>query len=239
MLYWYPKLEELDVNTPETVFVDLDKDEDGFGDCPCDWDNDKVRDAAEEVGGAPVFVRTDHASNKHFMGRASRLPDLEDETIDSHIFEVICHNEMAGFVGLPYKVLAVREWLDLLYHFKAFDDCPIAREIRFFIRDGNVLCSHFYWPKEAIKFYGDTEEPDDWETLYDLLVAGTYLEEPEQMAETVAEAFNGFWSVDLAQTEDGDWYVIDMAKGEKSWHPDCKHKPEREVVRNSEVEKDE
>jgi len=37
----------------------------------------------------------------------------------------------------------------------------------------------------------------------------------------VAEILDGYWSVDIAFTTDCIPYVIDLAVGEKSWHPEC------------------
>ena len=34
----------------------------------------------------------------------------------------------------------------------------------------------------------------------------------------------GYWSVDYWKAKDGRWILIDMAEGEKSWHPSkCKY----------------
>lgn len=45
-------------------------------------------------------------------------------------------------------------------------------------------------------------------------------------AEQVADEFDGYWSIDFAETTDGDWYAIDMAAGIASWHPEGCEKPE-------------
>ena len=40
----------------------------------------------------------------------------------------------------------------------------------------------------------------------------------------VAKAVSGFWSVDFCRAKDKRWILIDMALGEKSWHPEgCKY----------------
>jgi hypothetical protein len=40
------------------------------------------------------------------------------------------------------------------------------------------------------------------------------------MAEAFAENVPGFYSVDFAQKADGQWVMIDAARGELSWHPE-------------------
>jgi len=43
-------------------------------------------------------------------------------------------------------------------------------------------------------------------------------------AKMVAEQFKGYWSIDFCKAKDGRWILIDMATGQKSWHPDCPNK---------------
>jgi hypothetical protein len=40
----------------------------------------------------------------------------------------------------------------------------------------------------------------------------------------IAEVLDGYWSVDFACDTAGKWHMIDMARGEISWHPpNCEH----------------
>lgn len=222
MKNWYPILEEIDeVNTPDTEMVQLEEDE-GV-DVPRTWSYEEVKEAVENVGGTPAFIRTDAASNKHFMYKSSRLPNLDEDTIDSHIGEVIFHNVSAGFAGLPFDRLFIREWLDLAHEFKAFGQTPIAQELRFFIHNGEILGYHFYWPKDSIKFFHNTEKPDDWEDQWieTRNEALGHAQFAKKQAQIIADKFRGqgFWSLDFARVESGEWYAIDMARGEISWHP--------------------
>ncbi|KKN09499.1 hypothetical protein LCGC14_1045840, partial [marine sediment metagenome] len=39
----------------------------------------------------------------------------------------------------------------------------------------------------------------------------------------VAKLFDGYWSLDWSMDHAGNWWVIDMAEGDRSYHwPDCK-----------------
>lgn len=226
MLYWYPEVKDV-LPTPKTKFIKLEKCENSpYG---VIWDEEEVHEAIQELGGYPAFIRTDLASDKFWMKEGSRVEN-EDELM-RHIARVIEFNQLASVIGLPFVCLAVREWLNLDHKFKAFYGTPIAKEIRVFIRDGEVECYHFYWPEEAIKFFRDTEEPDNWQELLKETREETIareLTEALDLAWDVAKIFDGdgYWSVDFALTEEGDWYLIDMAEGEKSWHPECKYKKE-------------
>lgn len=76
-------------------------------------------------------------------------------------------------------------------------------------------------------WWGGRKEPDDWRELLAGLNHET-AEEVEQLtsyAECIGHALPGYWSVDFARERNGEWYLIDMATGEASWHSkDC---PER------------
>jgi hypothetical protein len=45
-------------------------------------------------------------------------------------------------------------------------------------------------------------------------------------AQTIADAVDGYWSVDFCKAKDGRWIFIDMAVGEDSWHPECAERGE-------------
>lgn len=236
MRHWWPKLESCSVKTPETEVIEVR-----------DWEAatefyegipsinvDRVIDAVDEVDGPPAFIRTDQASDKHRMGSASRLPTSARETVEDHVREVLSHNEMAGMTGLPWRDVVVREWLDLDHTITAFEQTPIAKELRVFIHEGDVHDYAFYWPNDALHDYRATHEPelpDDWEDLLNADREDTlnrFESEVKPLALTVAEEFDGYWSVDFALTTDDDWYAIDMAPGIASHHPADTKKPELE-----------
>lgn len=215
---WYPVLENLeDVKIPETVRIGLDSRD------PEDCPTEEIVERIQELGGSPVFMRTDASSHKHQMEKASKLGSTDSEELEEAFERLLYHNMMAGGHGLPFKSIYLREWIELKSYFKAFDQTPIAPEIRLFIHDGGVLDYHVYWTKDAIKFYSDTEEPSDWESKWDELhnEAVGQAKFAKYQCRDVAESFRGqgFWSVDFALAESGDWYCIDMARGEVSWHP--------------------
>ena len=53
----------------------------------------------------------------------------------------------------------------------------------------------------------------------------TRIAELTELAKTVALVFSDDWSVDFAMTIQGNWYLIDMAVAQDSWHPeDCENR---------------
>lgn len=230
MRYWWPKLAQCDVPTPETEVIHI-RDWDAattFHEGVYQPDIDPIQEAINTVGGPPAFIRTDQASHKHGMTSASKVTDTTPDTLAEQVHNLLRHNRLAGFAGLPWRDIVVREWLDLEHAFTAFEGTPIAAEVRVFINNGSVHDSGFYWPADAITHAAqhDPTPPDDWETQLQDLRRETLNKVDSEvipLAETVAGEFDGYWSADFARTTDGTWYCIDMAPGVASWHPDsCK-----------------
>lgn len=230
MDYWWPKLQDAGVRVPETHAIEV-RDWDAaqefhegvpMGDVPMG----EIRAAIEAVNGPPAFLRTDQASAKHRMDRASRVESVDDDELRDYVFELLNHNELAGFAGLPWTTIYVREWLDLCHRYTAFGGTPIAAEIRYFILDGKVEQWGFYWPEDAIK----RPDTDDWQELHKQTRARATNAERRafpKVQEVAYEFDSGYWSVDFALTAQNEsldnpntWYCIDMARGEVSWHPE-------------------
>jgi len=233
MEYWFPKLRELDIRMPKTIMIDAEMfPDDEDGDVLIGYDKNELEKAADELG-YPVFIRTDKASAKHQMDRISKIYEgIGKEELHGKVHMLADDNLSKGIGGLQFSSIAVREWLNIKHHFKAFGgNLPIGYEIRAFVRDGEIECEHFYWVKGAIE--EALVKPDGWEEKWKKTKEET-MENYESsdglfaraMVERIAKKFEGWWSVDLALTEEGAWYVIDMARGEDSFHnSDCEHCP--------------
>jgi len=220
MSYWYPKVRDL-VQTPRTELLETDvefvhlcdgKKPDGY-----DAFMAHLREAVDRIG-VPAFLRTGITSGKHFWRDTCHLTD--PSKLAHHVYQLVEFSCIADLIGLDYDVWAVREMLPTIPAFYAFNGMPVTRERRYFVRDGEIVCHHPYWPAEAIK--GHTDEPR-WA---DLLAALSDQPEHEvsmlgRRTRRVGEALGGAWSVDWLWTERG-WFLIDMADAGKSYHwPDC------------------
>lgn len=235
MTHWWPRLESTVVPTPETIRVPTEGVEVDDGAPATDGtmtvqlaEKDAVADAVEALDGPPAFIRSDQMSDKHRMEEASKLSSADPDEFGSNIWNLHENHMMAW--GVPdAKCYYVREWLDLLHYYTAFSGTPIAAEIRYFIHEGEVHDGGFYWPEEAIR----RPDADDWEEKHQGLVHTAFQAKDRirPHLETVCEEFDsGYWSVDFALTEEREWYCIDMARGELSWHPEGCEKPEEVVA---------
>lgn len=215
MDHWYPRVKNLSIKTPDTYRIEFESDEEDL----IDFNTEAISKAVRRLDGPPAFIRTDMASSKHKMGSISKLSTDNEEIIENKVKKLVEGNMMKG---VPFQSLYIREWIDIAHDFKAFDQLPIGYEVRYFVHDGKILGKHFYWPEDAMRFWSDTEEPDNWKEKLKKSKKNTLrlTNTLENKLNPVLQEFDeGFWSIDFAFTDEGDWQLIDIARGEISWHP--------------------
>ena len=181
-----------------------------------------IEKAAIELGGFPCFLRTGHGSDKHCWRDTCFVPTAAD--IRDHVFAISEWSQLVDMMGLPVQEWVVRKLLPLRSSFTAFRGFPVNVERRYFIDEGNVVCSHCYWPKFAVE-EGRPVDPQ-WEAKLDAMNEQSAEEQAllTTLSEKVAAEFRGTgsWSLDLALADDGLWYAIDMAPAAVSYHwPGC------------------
>jgi hypothetical protein len=211
MLYWWPKVENLGIPTPKTLITTNILE--GF-------------EAAREMG-FPVFMRTDLCSGKHDWENSCYVDS--EEKLYTNFLKVEEGNVRWEMLGIKPKAVVIREFLDLETTFTAFiGNMPITKERRYFVKDGNVLCHHPYWPKSAFNNHPARMSNDVlWEQKLEELnkddISELILTE---YSRNISDTLNGYWSIDFAKGRNGIWYLIDMALGENSYHwPECKIRP--------------
>ena len=161
MNHWLPRIEHLDVPMPKTE-IPVTKDiRDWWGlldgkDPLTDGDVALLETAVEKVGGYPVFLRSDLCSGKHSFERTCFVRHAHE--LFDHIWAVVEDNAMND---LDMESIVIREYIPPAALFKAFQGLPIAPERRYFVRDGEVICSHPYWPEDAIR----NANHCDWQEL--------------------------------------------------------------------------
>lgn len=212
LLKWFPVVEKLDIPTPKTVIVN----------CPAS--KETIKDAAEKMG-YPLFMKTDLIAGKHDWVNTCFVE--KPEYLTDQIANLMSELEVTDMeAGTPFSALVFREYIELDSTFRAFLGMPVARERRYFIDKGKLLCHHTYWPVHTIRFWHNTKEPKNWKHL--LKDINTESKEEvdtlTQYAQMVADVFQDDWAVDFAHAKNGVWHLIDMQKTKISWHPDCEMK---------------
>jgi len=219
LLYWYPKIKTLDIPIPKTEIVEVEDDPFYFsnfveGNNNLEKYNVEIFKKAELIG-FPLFMRTDLASGKHDWKNSCYVE--KKEKLMKNLRGVIEFSFMAHIIGLSINAIVFREYIELEAEFTAFwGELPIAKERRYFIKDGDIQCHHPYWPHDAIL----RPSREDWEVI--LTQLNTESEEEVALlsdyAKRVASVLKGYWSVDFAHAKDGRWILIDMALGAESFH---------------------
>jgi len=231
LLEWFPVVEKLGVPVPKTYTIHIDRANiiaalNGMA----PLDPTLVQQAKFIVKANflyPVFLRTDLCSGKHEWQHTCYVPS--EDSLESHILSVCAANETkitdgssTRFAfGLNYSALVLREFLSLETSFIAFaGGMPINKERRYFVRGGKVVCHHPYWPEKAFKTSQRLSHDPEWQSK----LAQLNQETPEEIAllttyaQKVGNVLNDYWSVDFAKGKNGIWYLIDMARGEQSYH---------------------
>lgn len=240
MLFWWPKIQGLDIPMPKTRMLMLPKINiiEICGSKPCGDEmaetlrkfTEELKMIAREVQGNkddPVFMRTDQCSGKHEWRYTCFVEVVND--IGKHLLRLLEYNEMVGWMSFTDKAIAVREFIPLESSFIAFHgQMPVAKERRYFVRDGVVECRHEYWIEEAIRqgLEGRNLPESIW--LENLRALNHQSEDEIELltryAESAGKEIGDYWSVDFAKAKDGRWLLIDMARGELSYHVDgCPH----------------
>jgi hypothetical protein len=237
MLHWYPKIKHLNIPQPETKIVEIPFykfTELIDGNSTLSEYSETFSKIIQSLEPFPIFLRTDNSSQKHSFKKTCRLPD--EKSLFGHIIELVDSNLACD---LTDNALVFRKWLDLDAGFSAFDGLPIGIEARVFINAGVTQCIHPYWPEDAIQQWLDQRESFEkqfdtklsntinprWGEILksqnDIVIKSRFILE-KYCTMVIDSMDNDYWSVDFALGRDGRWYLIDMAAGELSYHPDCK-----------------
>lgn len=219
LLLWWPKVEALALPRPETLIIKVPASESLWDvlDHKSSFSStliEAVKMACRVVGYA-AFLRTDLLSGKHSYRETCYVSD--ESQVESHMWRLMEEHVLA-LDDLPHAFV-VREFLHLDSKFAAFEGLPIAPERRYFVRGSEVLCHHPYWPADAIR------RPNlrEWRACLSEMNRESPFEITSltSLAQMIGQALGDeSWSVDFARTIEGEWYFIDTARAEESWHPE-------------------
>jgi hypothetical protein len=244
-LYWYPKIASINgIKMPKTVIFPLDKDDQLIIRANL---NEFIRNRGNAIKNAikdfhfPLFVKTDEIANKHDWKETCFVPNGDE--LFKHLQNLAYSSDM---VDVLCSAFIFREYTPLESFFTFFHgEMPVAKERRYFIENGTIICHHPYWDIDVFedsfldddhmviflkKF--DTSEfrppqfSSDQRNQIRRWIKILNTESPEEIAlltsfaNKVASQIGGAWSVDFAYTQSHEWILIDMAVAADSWHKD-------------------
>ena len=105
----------------------------------------------------------------------------------------------------------IRKFIPLKqYPIQDISGIPVTKEIRIFVLDGEPLCGGFYWANHVDEMIGG--HPDE-------MVIPTLESVPKPFLQEVLKRIGDqcrFYVVDVAETQSGDWIVIELNSGQQS-----------------------
>ena len=229
MLRWYPALSRLDIKQPETSIVEIPHGQlSGLvnGSSTLGPYMREFNSILDSLGPFPIFLRTDMSAQKYSFKSSCRLPDKI--SILPHILHIINANINTGLVD---NAIVFRKWVDLEAGFAAFNNLPIIKGARVYMRDANVTCIHPKWTAADIHAWpgvhhdtpGSPGLRDGWEDILGSQNSG--IEDASgllhKLGEKVAPRLGlGKWVADFAYGYDGDWYLLDVEGWPSALHTD-------------------
>jgi len=132
---------------------------------------------------------------------------------DTHMFaatrrdaSIVC-SELQNDSLVGYQNIVVRRYIPLKTYYVSFHGLPVTKEFRFFIAYGEVLSGGYYWASHT----------QDLKDIYNIVP--DVGEVPRRLLQDVIDRVGNnaaFYAVDVAQTEKGDWIVIELNDGQMS-----------------------
>lgn len=145
--------------------------------------------------GSPAIVKDYVKSEKHRWHEACFIPDSRDSSVvfrvSSKFLELRGHNLQGGLVFRQFE-----EFKPLTTHSQS--GMPLIEEYRLFVMDGQIVHWIPYWEE------------------------GEYNGQPPlaEFAEIARIPRSRFFSMDIAQTKDGRWLVVELGDGQVTGLPD-------------------
>lgn len=227
MLYWYPRIEDLDIPIPETEFFSLDGTDSTFeiqkGGLDMDqlletMQNIPVNDIQAKVESLPTekaHIRSDWKASR-LSGGEGRKITTEPKVIHEQVMHLIDSMAMTGF---PSRSLVVREWVEVDEIARSYD-AGICPEVRFIVDEGDVLGGFVDIYEDDFDTSFTTEEAEAILAELESRLEEDY-DQLESWAKLIAEELDDTgWSVDFIQDESSNWHLTDMALYGLYWSED-------------------
>lgn len=128
---------------------------------------------------------------------------LRDMYCENKTEAIAIHNRLVDDGLLSQQKIYIRQYVPLIKYMDGVNGMPVTKEFRFFVAFGTILCGGYYWQN----YIDDLSvKPDHGEVpldfLYDVIMR-------------VGDQSN-FYTIDVAQTQSGEWIVIELNEGQMS-----------------------
>lgn len=142
------------------------------------------------------FVLKGATNSKKFQWNTHMFAKNKREACDVH--SRLCADSLIG-----YQEIFIRKYMPLKTYMVGLQGLPITKEFRFFVCKGRIISEGFYWSSHV----EDLESPPDPNE-----VPRSFLQEViDRIGDSAC-----FYTIDVAQTEDDKWIVIELNDGQQA-----------------------
>lgn len=171
----------------------------------------KLEDLPED---GTKFVLKGETNSRKNSWKTSMFAENKKQAIDIH--GVLCNDSLIG-----NQKIYIREYVPLYKYMDGINGMPVTKEFRFFVAYDKIISGAYYWQNYIDDL---NEKPDVEEVPKDFL---------NEVINRVGDKSN-FYVVDVAQTQEGKWIVIELNSGQFSGlscnDPDILYKNLYEVI---------
>jgi hypothetical protein len=112
-------------------------------------------------------------------------------------------NRLANDSMIGMQKIYIREYVPLIKYLDGINGMPVTKEFRFFVAYQTIISGGYYW-QNYIDDIGHT--PDHNQVPRDFL----------QKVITAVGKQSNFYTIDVGQTESGEWIVIELNEGQQA-----------------------
>lgn len=113
------------------------------------------------------------------------------------------YNRLSSDSLIGYQQIYIRKYIPLHKYMDGINGMPVTKEFRFFVAYGKILCGDFYWQN----YIDDMDhKPNANEVPRDFL---------QKVIDKIDNQCN-FYTIDVAQCENGEWIVIELNDGQQA-----------------------
>jgi hypothetical protein len=113
------------------------------------------------------------------------------------------HSQLSNDSLIGHQKIYIRSYVPLVKYMDGVNGMPVTKEFRFFVAYDTVLCGAYYWQNYVDEI---SEVPSADEVPKDFL---------NEVIKRV-DGKSNFYVIDVAQTESGEWIVIELNDGQQS-----------------------